>query len=213
MTVGTKQPQRSRLPLDARRQQLLLAGATLFTTRAWDEVTMHDVAAAAGVSKALLYHYFPGKRDLYVEVLRAADEELRARWEPDPDLDPADRLRASLDAYLAYVERYGESYAAVLRAGVGADDDVWRLVEDSRWYTVQRVLDGLGLKPPDPHLELALRGWVGMVEATALEWQHRRRLARPVVVDLLAESLGGVLDAVERTRPQKTRGARHVARP
>jgi Bacterial regulatory proteins, tetR family len=56
---------RRRLVPDERRNQLLDIGAREFATRAYDEVRMADVASRAGVSRALVYRYFPTKRDLF----------------------------------------------------------------------------------------------------------------------------------------------------
>jgi AcrR family transcriptional regulator len=44
-------------------------GAKLFASRSYDELSMAGVAREAGVSKALLYHYFPSKRDYFAAIL------------------------------------------------------------------------------------------------------------------------------------------------
>ena len=84
MAVG----KRARLTLDERRAQLVELGADVFRDRPYDEVSIDDIAAAAGVSKGLLYHYFDGKREFYVAALRHAAEEIEALTEPDEDLAP-----------------------------------------------------------------------------------------------------------------------------
>jgi len=48
----------------ARRSASLLAGR-----RPYDEVSIGEIAAAAGVSKGLLYHYFPTKKDFVPAAL------------------------------------------------------------------------------------------------------------------------------------------------
>ena len=60
---------RSRLSTDVRREQLVALGIEIFSDRPFDEVSIDDIAAAAGISKGLLYHYFPSKRDFYVAVM------------------------------------------------------------------------------------------------------------------------------------------------
>jgi AcrR family transcriptional regulator len=64
-----------RLDVDVRRAQLLEAGARLFTERGYDAVSMNAVAREAGISKGLLYHYFPGKQEFFAATLQAAAEE------------------------------------------------------------------------------------------------------------------------------------------
>src|SRR6266480_4589396 len=61
---------RTRLDIDVRRQQLVEIGSELFAKRPYDEVWVEEIAAAAGVSRGLLYHYFPTKRDFFVAVVR-----------------------------------------------------------------------------------------------------------------------------------------------
>src|SRR3954451_19088002 len=96
-------PAYSRLHTDERRRQLLEAGARVFTEHSYDDASMADVARAAGISKGLLYHYFPSKRDLFVATLEAAAAELRDITQPDPELPIPDQLAAVVDGYLRRV--------------------------------------------------------------------------------------------------------------
>jgi len=98
-TLKAPKPRRIRLQTDTRRAQLLELGMDLFAARAYEDIAIDDLAAAAGISKGLLYHYFRGKRDFYVETIRAASLRLRRLSEPDPKLLPVARLRASIDAH------------------------------------------------------------------------------------------------------------------
>ena len=54
-------PAYTRMPVDERRRQLLERGAELFATHSFGELSMVRIAREAGISKALLYHYFPSK--------------------------------------------------------------------------------------------------------------------------------------------------------
>ena len=80
--------QKRRLSTDARREQLLASGARLLATRPYDEVSIEEIARAAGVSKGLLYHYFPTKKDFLIAALERGQDELAALTAPDPDLPP-----------------------------------------------------------------------------------------------------------------------------
>src|SRR6188472_1483891 len=115
---------RARLSTDARREQLVALGVEMFSERPFDEVSIDDIAASAGISKGLLYHYFPSKRDFYVAVVRHSADEIVVLTEGDPDLPPPERLAASLDRYLEYVKTHARGYVTVLRAGIGSDPEV-----------------------------------------------------------------------------------------
>ena len=81
--------------MDERRRRLLELGADLFTRHAYDELSMAKIAREAGISKALLYHYFPSKEAYFVATLEEKANELQQRTEPDPDLPPFEQLSAS----------------------------------------------------------------------------------------------------------------------
>src|SRR3954452_15993907 len=88
-------PSRARLPVDERRTQLLDLGIRLFSEQPYEDLSIDQLAEAAGISKGLLYHYFQNKRGFYVEVVRAASMQLRALTEPDESLPLNKRLRAA----------------------------------------------------------------------------------------------------------------------
>jgi len=81
--------------VDERRAQLLRKGAQLFAEHGYGAMSMSKIARSAGISKALLYHYFPSKRAFFAATLVQAAEELRRRTEPDPTLPPRGCTQAS----------------------------------------------------------------------------------------------------------------------
>jgi AcrR family transcriptional regulator len=187
---------RARLSTDARREQLVALGVEIFAERPFDEVSIDDIAAAAGISKGLLYHYFPSKREFYVAVVRHSAAEIVVLTEGDPDLPPPERLAASLDRYLEYVQTHARGYATVLRAGIGSDPEVAGVVEGVRAAMAGRILDELPLAPPLPAaVRIAVRGWVGFAEAASLDWLERRDLPRDELRDLLIRALTGAVQA------------------
>jgi len=197
---------RSRLSTDVRREQLVALGIEIFSDRPFDEVSIDDIAAAAGISKGLLYHYFPSKRDFYVAVIRSAADEMQALTEPDPALPPRERLAAALERYLEYVETHARGYATVLRAGIGSDPAVAHIVEEVRGAMVERLLADLpvaaGADPPPPALRVAVRGWVGFVEAASLDWLEHRGLGRADLREMLVAALGGAVSAAAGADPR-----------
>ncbi len=180
-----KVPKRARMETDERRAQLLALGLGVFASRPYDEVSMEDLARAAGISKGLVYHYFPTKRHFYVAVLREAARQLLAETEPDESAPPEERLRRGLSGYLAFVEKHARAYGALMRGGVGADKQVAAVIEKTRAEFVERFFSAPELRSAiSPRLRLAVRGWIGFVEATALEWLERRDVGREELLDL-----------------------------
>lgn len=193
--------ERSRLQLDERRAQLLELGLELFGARAYDEVSIDDIARQAGVSKGLLYHYFGGKRAFYVETVRAAAEQLRAATEPDPELPGPQRAQAGLIGYLDFVEARGGSYLALMRGGIGVDQEIVQIIEASRQTFIDRMLQGIGLQEPRPVFRIAARAWIGSVEASSLDWIEHRDVERATLVSLLLQSLLATLTIAKNLDP------------
>lgn len=159
---------RVRLATDTRRAELLAVATKLFRERPYDEVAIEDVAQEAGVSKALLFHYFGSKKTLYGAVIqRAADELLEATAIP-PELPPLERLERGIVSYLAFVAKHRKAWIHLMRSGVGADRELARIVDGTREVITSRIEQGLPL-PVTPTLRTVLRGYVGFAETATLQ--------------------------------------------
>jgi len=178
-------PPRTRLEVDERRAQLLARGLECFSARAYDEVSIDEVAQAAGISKGLLYHYFPTKRDFYAASLREAARQLIEQTITDQTAPPLVRLARGLDAYLSFVEQRGRAYTALMRGGVGSDPEIAAILEETRALFAEHLLEGIPVERPGPLLRMACRGWIGFVEAMSLDWLERRDVDRSHLVSLL----------------------------
>ena len=186
------EPAYTRLENDERRRRLLDLGADLFTRYAFDEISMAQIAREAGISKALLYHYFPSKQDYFVATLATGAEELRARIEPDPDLPPAEALSAALDAYLAWIEENAQAYEKLLQSAATVAE-IRDIVEGVRATTVDRILTGLGAT--QPAARTAVRGWLWFMDGACLDWIAHRDLDHGQLLGLLLGTLFGALMA------------------
>lgn len=189
----TERPKRRRLSVEDRSAELLGVCLDLLGSRPWDEVTMGDVASAAGVSKPLLYHYFATKTDLYRATVTAAAEELREATRPDPTLAVWPRMRAALDAHLDWIEAHALAYRAVIQGALSSDPVVQAVVDRSREETVQRLAEAFGLERLTGRQRIALRGWVGFLESTSLEWIATAAISRDELRDLLARAVAGLI--------------------
>jgi AcrR family transcriptional regulator len=179
---------------------MLRAGEHVFSSRPYDDVSIEQIADAAGVSKNLLYHYFTGKRELYLETIRAATHEMLARTEPDMSLEPIERLRASIDQHLFYVEEHAQGYIKLLR-GAGGDDEVLEIVADAQRRVVARTVASLPLDgaTPPAGLELAIHGWIAFIDQVSMAWLENPALSRTELREMLVHQFVAILTASART--------------
>jgi AcrR family transcriptional regulator len=191
---------RVRLDTDERRAQLLQLARKAFSDRSYDEVSIDDLAREAKISKGLLYHYFPTKRDLYVAGLREIADELIERCTKIPaNLPPIERVKAGLDAYLDHVWQHSRAFVSLMRGGIGSDPEVMVVVEDVRTKLFEAFLAETpftAVTAKDPKFQIAVRGWIGFVESASLDWCANPRLDRPALRDFLAQVLLGILQSV-----------------
>lgn len=195
---GAARPRRRiRLDNDQRRAQLLELAKRAFSDRSYDEVSIDDLAKVAGISKGLLYHYFPTKRDLYVAGLREiADALVDAVIQVSEDLPPIDRIRHSVDAYLEHISRHSRAFVSLMRGGIGSDPEVAAVVDSVRTRLFDRLLAGSSLTAMltgDARLETAIRGWIGFVEASSIDWCANPRLSATELRELMTAVLFEIL--------------------
>jgi AcrR family transcriptional regulator len=188
-------PAYTRLHVDERRRQLLELGANLFAKHSYAELSMARIAREAGISKALLYHYFPSKQDYFVATLQQGAEEIARRTEPDPNLPPFEALAGSLEAFLGWIEENETAYRKLMES-VGSVPEVQTLIDGIRDATSTRILEGLGAShPPPPKLRAAARGWLWFMDGVILDWLEHRDMSRVEVRDFLLGSLAGAVMA------------------
>lgn len=190
----------ARLSSDARRRQLLALGLEAFGHQPYDAVSIDELAKGAGVSKGLLYHYFPTKRDYYVAVLEEASQELLARFHAAISVDdtPQERLRLGLDAFLDHASAHGVAFTTLLRGGIGHDPDVMRIIDEVRQAFVHRLLTDAVLEDT-PSMRIAVAGWVGFVESATLTWLETGAADRDSVRALCSKVLVATLLAAGRS--------------
>src|SRR5215218_4875512 len=104
---GMSEPRR-RLSPDDRRSELLELGAKVFGERPYDQVRIDEIAERAGVSRALMYHYFPDKRAFFAAVVKAEGDRLFEATNTPAIAGQTlfEQLRAGVLAYLRYDEEH-----------------------------------------------------------------------------------------------------------
>jgi AcrR family transcriptional regulator len=189
-------PAYRRLEVEERRRQLVEHGAELFTRYSYDELSMRTIAHDAGISKALLYHYFPSKQAFFQATLARAAEELRARTEPDPKLPPAEQLKGSLEAFLELIDENALAYRKLMQSATSVPE-VRELVDEIRTRTAERILRGLFPDEAPVKARIAVHGWLWFMDGACLNWIEHRDLSREDVRDLLLGTLLGALAAAD----------------
>ncbi|WP_328423486.1 TetR/AcrR family transcriptional regulator [Streptomyces sp. NBC_00443] len=172
MTPSAPTPAYRRLSVEERRSQLLNAALTLFAHRAPEDVSLDDVAEAAGVSRPLVYRYFPGgKQQLYEAALRSAAEELQHCFDEPREGPLVPRLSRALDRYLTFVDQHDAGFSALLQGGsVVETSRTTAIVDGVRRAAAEHVLGHLGVTDPGRLLRMTVRMWITAVEAASLIW-------------------------------------------
>ncbi|MEV6696723.1 TetR/AcrR family transcriptional regulator [Streptomyces sp. NPDC051453] len=175
MTTGV----RRRMGVEERRQQLIGVALELFSHRSPDDVSIDEIAAAAGISRPLVYHYFPGKLSLYEAALRRAADDLSQRFEEPQDGPLGSRLIRVMGRFFDFVDEHGPGFSALMRGGPAVGSSTTNALIDSvRQAAYVQILTHLGVTDPPPRLELVVRSWISLAESTALIWLDGRRIPR-----------------------------------
>ncbi|WP_336214602.1 TetR/AcrR family transcriptional regulator [Nonomuraea sp. LPB2021202275-12-8] len=192
--AGTARPARRRLSVDRRREELMAAALELFSTRDAEDVSIDDVASAAGASRALVYHYFGGKQELYVAALRSAAEQLEARLRPHDGGRPLDELASGLKRYFDFVEEHAAGFAALLRGGpANRAGEIGEIVDGVRQRLFRLIQRQMRVEDPSPVLRTTLRSWIASVETAGLDWLEHRDVERATLEKMLVDQMVALL--------------------
>ncbi len=186
-----------------RRALIVRAARDLFSQRPYAEVSVADIAQAAGVSPPLIVFHYGSKRALYLALLETAADAIRAGLYELPGPPSLDRLRAGVRFYAGYAHDHRAGFLSLLRGGQGVAEAA-ALVEAFRDELAGRIcadLTAAGQTPADAGRRgevaggagsggagsgdagsggastltfLAVRGYLGYVDAMIVHW-----LARP----------------------------------
>ncbi|MFJ9603987.1 TetR/AcrR family transcriptional regulator [Streptomyces althioticus] len=205
MTSQASTPAYRRLSVEERRSQLLEAALSLFAHRAPEEVSLDDVAEAAGVSRPLVYRYFPGgKQQLYEAALKSAADELRDCFDEPEEGPLAPRLTRAVERYLAFVGRHDTGFSALLQGGsVVETSRTTAIVDGVRRAAAEHILRHLGVEEPGPRLRMTIRMWITAVEAASLIWlDEDKQPPLEELRDWLVEQFVAVLTVTARRDAQ-----------
>lgn len=191
---------RSRLSSRERRRQLLGIGLRMLVERPIQELSVDAVAAEAGISRGLLFHYFPSKADYHDAVIGAASRRMFRNTAPDEDARGPDAVAQFVQRFYEQINRRRDFYLALVY-GAGALSLGGDRVENMRERFAERLVEVAGLRTEDM---TTVRAWAAYVEDRALHWSDPGRPDRPDLADEVAHC-GAALDALrglDRDPPQ-----------
>jgi AcrR family transcriptional regulator len=162
------------------------------------------VTAAADVSRALFYRYFPNVAALHVAALGTVVDELVSRVALPAHGSQAEQLAAAVDTFLDVAQRHGRAYVALLRSGsVISTGETAALVDGVRDHIVALLVERGGVADPGTWQLMTLRGWVALVEGSTLTWLRDAGagIGREELRDWLVAQLSGLLEVTARHDP------------
>lgn len=199
---------RRRLSPEDRRAELLALGAEVFGKRPYDEVRIDEIAELAGVSRALMYHYFPDKRAFFAAVVKDEADRLYAATNKPPaqGLTMFEEIRTGVLAYMAYHQQNPEAAWAAY-VGLGRSDPVLLGIDDEaknrqmehimgRIGEVVSATQGNKLEPDvERDLRVIIHGWL----AFTFEICRQRIIDPSTDAERLADACAHILlDAIAR---------------
>src|SRR3954452_7376412 len=139
----------SRLDPAQRRDQILDAANALFAERAYDEVSIEDIASSAGVTRGLVHHYFGGRNDVYVGLLERLGARREDELRPPAGRSAAARVADTVSRWLDWTEANRTIWLATIAHGEDiADPEARRVVDGPVRARAARVRASPARLPP-----------------------------------------------------------------
>jgi AcrR family transcriptional regulator len=181
---------------------ILDSAARLFAHQPYDAVSMDDVAKDVGVTKGLLFYYFPTKRDLYLAIVEQFATAMSDVIRIESSLPPRRMLAHVLDVYLDFAENSEAAYRTLMSGGLGNDPVAAEFVRTHRAGFRAQLVE---IVAPDgvetPLLRTALEGFLSFMEGATLDWLSQRAYDRSRLHALITAASTTISGAVEAVDP------------
>ncbi|ONI67326.1 TetR family transcriptional regulator [Kribbella sp. ALI-6-A] len=162
------------LSAEDRKKQLVRIGLMMLRTQPIHELSIDAIVSEAGVSRSVLFEYFPSKHDYYLAVISAAGRRMLRLTKPDASRPRDEQLREMLLALVAFISRRRRAYISFVRGAAGGDEYAVEVYAQTRDTLADRVLDlldvsGADREPAAPE-RMRVHAWFAYVEDLAIEW-------------------------------------------
>ena len=187
-------PKFSRLTPEQRREQILSAAHALFAERGYDQVSVEDIASAAGVTRGLVHHYFGGRKEVYIALLERIGAQREDQLRQPMGRSARARVADSVSRWLDWTEANRMIWLATIARGEDiADPDIRRVVADLVRRAVALVASHhADIAEDSPRLRYALECWTALNRTATRRWL-RGEATREATHELLASTLEHVL--------------------
>ncbi|MGO9760695.1 MAG: TetR/AcrR family transcriptional regulator [Solirubrobacteraceae bacterium] len=172
-TVRTDTSTRRRLTSEQRREVLLDAAARVFAAHGYHAASIEQIAGEAGITKPVIYHHFPSKKQLHRAVFEHYAQQLLATAARHGQHGtPKERFRGLVAGMFAFAH---------------AQPHIWELLlgdsSDPETALLQRQLRAVGTKQSAARLD-------------AFELPFDRRLGRRKTAEAIAELVRSAVDGL-----------------
>ncbi|MEA2374053.1 MAG: hypothetical protein QOD53_516 [Thermoleophilaceae bacterium] len=180
-----------RIAGDERRELIALAAAPLFAVNGYAGTRVEDVAAAAQVTKPIVYRHFGSKKGLYLALLARHEDDLPTFLEGidggSPEGSGHSLIREILELWLDYVRANSHAWSMLFRDSSGDSEIQAFRVRVSRsarrvmaGFIAQRAGSRIAPEQVEPTAEMLTSGLAGL----ALWWIDHPRTPKAVLVDV-----------------------------
>jgi AcrR family transcriptional regulator len=144
---------KGRLRGPERRRRILEAAEAVFAEDGFQAASMNAIAAAAGVTKPILYDHFPSKLGLMVAVMEAIRDDLLARGGSAIAIDASaeERMRAGLAAFFSLVQDRPTAVTVLFerpRGDAALEDHALRIQQEATCRLADLLQGIVGPMPP-----------------------------------------------------------------
>jgi AcrR family transcriptional regulator len=158
---------RRRLSADDRRRQLVGIGLSRIIDTPIQDLSLDQVAVEAGISRGLLFHYFPTKTDFYLACIAAAGRRILRNTAPSDQDDGTTQVRTMITAMIEQIDRRRSFYLTLVHGSGVADPRVSEVYDSVRSVSTDRVMKALDLPGASRPI---VHAWWAYVEDRALSW-------------------------------------------
>lgn len=186
-----------RMAPEQRRAQLVAAALASAAEHGYAGLSLDDVGERAGVTRNLLYHYFPrGRLDLYLAALERAGDELTGDFIVAPEQPLAERLAANTERAIRHAARASDAWLVWRHARSAAEPEILAVRDRYRDALVMGMSRNfLGTDDPPPLARVALRAYLDFHETALDEWRDSG-LDRAALLALLERTLTATVEAM-----------------